>query len=115
MIQGRSRNMPFARAFGGVAVATLLLAGCDTTPKQGPLATMPTGTNESLLRQQQLQNARQTTGMQNPAVTTVNPGAGGIERSTTGGMGNAAAGAPAAVNPGTTGIVRQGGVGAPVR
>ena len=50
--------MSFTRTLGGLALVTLLMTGCDTTPKSGPLATMPTGTNESLLRQQQLQNVQ---------------------------------------------------------
>ena len=50
--------MSSKRTFGALALVTLLVAGCDTTPKSGPLATMPTGTNESLLRQQQLQNVQ---------------------------------------------------------
>lgn len=108
--------MSSKHSLGGLALVILLVAGCDTTPKQGPLSTMPSGTTESLLRQQQLQNALQdpNRAMQNPSVTNVSPGAAGIERATTGGLGNATAGAPSAVNPGTTGIVRPG-AGAPMR
>lgn len=102
------------RILGGLALVTLLAAGCETTPSRGPLATMPTGTAESLLRQQQLRNAQQNPGMQNPVVTGASPGVGGIERAPTGGRGNVTAGAPSEVNPGTTGIVRPG-VGAPMR
>jgi hypothetical protein len=69
-----------------------------------------------LLRQQQLRNIQQdqSRAMQNPVVTGVNPGVGGIERAQTGGTGTVGAGSPTAVNPGTTGITRQG-VGAPSR
>ena len=108
--------MPSTRILGCAALAVLLLAGCQSSRQQGPLSTMPTGTNESLLRQQQLRNMQQdpNRAMQNPAVTSVNPGVGGIERAQTGGTGGVGAGAPTAVNPGTTGIVRPG-VGAPTR
>ena len=104
------------RSLGAGAVAVLLIAGCDTTPSRGPLATMPTGTNESVLRQQQLQNIQSgaNPGTQNPVVTGVNPGVSGIERAPMGGGGTVGAGTPTAVNPGTTGIVRPG-VGAPMR
>ncbi|MBD0271492.1 MAG: hypothetical protein ICV73_06135 [Acetobacteraceae bacterium] len=105
------------RTYGGLALAALLIAGCESQQARGPLATMPTGTNESVLRQQQLQNIQQDRGraMQNPPVTGVSPGVGGIERAGTGGTGNVTAGAPTEVNPGTTGIVRRRGVGAPTR
>lgn len=105
------------QGLGMLAAAGLLLAGCDTTPQRGPLATMPTGTTESTLRQQQLQAIQSdpNRAMQNPVATGANPGTTGIERAATGGTGNAAAGAPVAVNPGTTGIQRAPGVGAPTR
>ena len=101
--------MSFTRTIGGLALATLLMAGCETTPKSGPLATMPTGTNESLLRQQQLQNVQSdpNRAMQNPGVTAVNPGAGGIERSTTGGAGSVGGQVGGMRSDGT--IVRPGG------
>ena len=101
--------MSFTRTLGGLALATLLMAGCETTPKSGPLATKPTGTNESLLRQQQLQNVQSdpTRAMQNPGVTAVNPGAGGIERSTTGGAGSVGGQVGGMRSDGT--VVRPGG------
>ena len=83
--------MSVTRTLGALALVTLFAAGCETQRARGPLATMPTGTNESVLRQQQLRNIQQdpNRAMQNPAVT--------------------------GVNPGTTGIVRRPGVGAPSR
>lgn len=109
--------MSMTRTLGGIALATLLIAGCETERARGPLATMPTGTRESDMRQQQLRNIQQdpNRAMQNPPVTGVNPGTTGIERASTGGTGNVTAGAPAEVNPGTTGVVRRRGVGAPTR
>lgn len=109
--------MSITRTLGGLALVTLVAAACEPQRAQGPLATMPTGTNQSVLRQQQLQNIQQdpNRAMQNPAVTGVNPGTTGIERAQTGGTGNVTAGAPTAVNPGTTGVVRRPGVGAPTR
>ena len=109
--------MSITRTRGGLALVTLFAAGCETQQARGPLATMPTGTNESVLRQQQLRNIQQdpNRAMQNPTVTGVNPGTTGIERAQMGGTGNVTAGAPTAVNPGTTGVVRRPGVGAPTR
>jgi outer membrane murein-binding lipoprotein Lpp len=101
--------MSSKRTLGALALVTLLVAGCDTTPKSGPLATMPTGTNESLLRQQQLQNVQSdpSRAMQNPGVTAVNPGAGGIERATTGGTGSMGGQVGGMRSDGT--VVRPGG------
>lgn len=110
--------MSIGRTLGGLALVTLLVAGCEGQQRaRGPLATMPTGTNESVLRQQQLRNIQQdpNRAMQNPSVTGVNPGTTGIERAQTGGTGGVGAGAPVAVNPGTTGITRERGIGAPTR
>lgn len=97
---------------GGLALVTLLIAGCDTTPKQGPLATMPTGTTESLLRQQQLQNVQSdpNRAMQNPVALGANPGVGGIERAATGGSGSAAG---AVAGQRTDGSIARPGTGAP--
>ncbi|RAI57653.1 hypothetical protein [Roseicella frigidaeris] len=105
------------RVMGGLLLASLALAACEPKQASGPLSTMPTGTTESLLRQQQLRNmqADPSRGMQNPTVTNVSPGAAGIERSATGGAGGTGAGAPVTVNPGAGGIVRGTGIGAPVQ
>ena len=109
--------MPGIRRLGGIALGALLLAGCEPAPPPTSPVSLSPGTVEYQLRQLQLQNARSgvNPGIQNPLVTSVNPGVGGIERAATGGTGNVTAGAPVAVNPGTTGITRQGGVGAPSR
>lgn len=105
------------RVLGGLLLASLALAACEPSKTSGPLSSQPTGTTESLLRQQQLRNmqADPSRGMQNPTVTNVNPGAAGMERSTTGGAGGTGAGAPIAVNPGAAGITRGSGVGAPAQ
>lgn len=58
--------MPSMRTFGGLALATLVLVGCESATPMTPLSTMPTGTVESQLRQQQLRGA--TTGA-NPGTT----------------------------------------------
>jgi hypothetical protein len=99
---------------GVAALGTLALAACQPDQSTGPLRTQPTGTAESLLRQQQLQNIQSgaNPGVQNPVAVGASPGVGGIERAGTG-AGSTAAGAPVAVNPGTTGIIQQPGVGAP--
>ena len=99
--------MSFTRTLGGLALVTVLIAGCDTTPTTGPLSTMPTGTSESLLRQQQLQNAQQNPGMQNPVATGASPGVGGIERAATGGTGSAGGQVGGMRSDGS--IVRPGG------
>ena len=104
------------RIFGGLALSALFVAACQPQQARGPLATMPTGTNESVLRQQQLRNMQQdpNRAVQNPPVVAVNPGTTGIVREPAyTGEGSVGAGPPAAVNPGTTGITRQRGVGAP--
>jgi hypothetical protein len=104
------------RTLGGIALATLVLAGCDYVTPQGstgsPISLTP-GTVQEQLRQQQLQNAASNPGIQNPLATGASPGAGGIERSGVG-TGNASGGAVGAINPGTTGISRPG-VGAPAK
>lgn len=93
--------------------AAVLLAACQPAPTPN-IATNTGDMREQQMRTQQL-NAAQSganPGMQNPVATGV--GVGGIERSSaTPGRGNVSAGAPVAVNPGTTGIERQRGVGAP--
>ncbi|MCB4820221.1 hypothetical protein [Roseicella aerolata] len=102
---------------GGLALVVLGLAACEPSRQTGPLATQPTGTAESLLRQQQLQNIQQdrSRAMQNPTVTDVSPGAAGIQRAPTGGTGGTGAGAPVEVSPGVGGITRAPGIGAPTR
>jgi hypothetical protein len=105
------------RRLGGLALVSLIVAGCEPAPRQNTPISLTPGTVEYQLRQQQLQNARSgvNPGIQNPAVTNVSPGAGGIERAQTGGTGNVTAGAPVDVAPGVGGITRQQGVGAPMR
>lgn len=97
---------------GGLGLLAMLVAGCDTTPKQGPLSSMPTGTTESLLRQQQLQNVQSdpNRAMQNPVATGANPGVGGIERAATGGSGSAAG---VVAGQRTDGTIARPGTGAP--
>jgi hypothetical protein len=98
------------RTLGGIALVTLLVAGCEASNNPvGPGSTLPTGTAESLLRQQQIQNAQQgaNTGTQNPGVTTVNPGVGGIERAQTGGAGSVGGQVGGMRSDGT--VVRPGG------
>jgi len=98
---------------GVAALGTLALAACEPDRSSGPLATQPTGTVESTLRQQQLQNIQSgaNPGVQNPLATSASPGVGGIERQGVG-AGSTAAGGVTAVNPGVGGIERTG-VGAP--
>ena len=109
--------MNFTCRLGGIALLILGLSACEPSRQTGPLATQPTGTAESLLRQQQLRNiqADPSRAMQNPTVTNVNPGAAGIERAPTGSTGGTGAGAPIEVSPGAAGITRGPGVGAPIR
>lgn len=99
------------RMFGGLALAVLVLAGCETKPATGPLATMPTGTAESTLRQQQLQGAVSgaNPGTQNPVATGANVGTTGIVRQGDGAgtVGGNVAGQRA------DGSVERPGVGAP--
>ena len=82
--------MSVIRHFGSLAVAALLLAGCEPAKPTTPIALTP-GTVEYQLRQQQLQNVQSdpSRGMQNPGVTGVNPSVGGIERAPAGGSGGA--------------------------
>ena len=103
--------MPSIRAFGGIALAAAMLAGCtpDTSRTASPLVGS-TGTVQDQLRQQQLANAPSRTATGGGSVTAINPGTTGIERNfdgTTGGVGGAVAG----LN--TTGTVNRPGVGAP--
>jgi hypothetical protein len=51
--------MNFTCRLGGLALIMLGLTACEPSRQTGPLSTMPTGTNESLLRQQQLRSAQQ--------------------------------------------------------
>jgi hypothetical protein len=100
------------RLLGGFG-ALALLAACQAGPAPN-IATNTGDMREQQMRQIQLDAARSgaNPGMQNPTATGV--GVGGIERSTTTtGRGNVTAGAPVAVNRGTTGIERAPGVGAP--
>ncbi|GAA0596329.1 hypothetical protein GCM10009416_38360 [Craurococcus roseus] len=108
--------MTTVRIFGGLALSALFVAACQPQQARGPLATMPRGTNESVLRQQQFRNMQQDPdrAVQNPPVVGVNPGTTGIVRAPAStGEGSVGAGPPVAVNPGTTGITRERGVGAP--
>ncbi|WP_165943558.1 hypothetical protein [Roseicella aquatilis] len=102
---------------GGLALVTFGVTACEPANKTGPLATQPTGTAESLLRQQQLRNMQSDQGraMQNPVATGASPGVSGIQRAPTGGSGGTGAGAPVEVNPGAGGITRAPGIGAPTR
>lgn len=98
---------PILAALGGL----VLLAACEAAPTAN-IATNTGDMREQQMREQQLRAAQTNNpGMQNPTATGV--GVGGIIRSNQPGAGNVTAGAPVAVNPGTTGIVRQDGVGAP--
>jgi hypothetical protein len=103
--------MPFKRSLQGITLVSLLVAGCDSvTPASstGPIALTP-GTVEYQLRQQQLQNARSgaNPGIQNPAVTNVNPSVDGIERAETGGTGSTGGAIGGMRSDGT--VVRPGG------
>jgi hypothetical protein len=106
--------MPFKCSLGGIALASLLVAGCDSvTPAKttGPSVLTP-GTVEYQLRQQQLQNVQSdpSRAMQNPAVTGVNPSVGGIERAPAGGAGGAGS---AVGGLRTDGTIQRPGSGAP--
>jgi hypothetical protein len=105
--------MAATRTLSTLALVTLAIAACQPAPPSGPIALTP-GTTEYQLRQQQLQNARSgaNPGVQNPVATGVT--VEGIQRQGTG-TGSTAAGAPVAVNPGTTGITRAPGIGPPMR
>ncbi len=99
---------PLIAALGGL----VLLAACEAAPPAN-IATNTGDMREQQMREQQLRAAQTNNpGMQNPTATGV--GVGGIIRdqgSAT--RGNVTAGAPVAVNPGTTGIERGPGIGAP--
>lgn len=110
--------MNVTRILGTLGVAALgafALAACEAGAGGGagsaPLASQPTGTVESLLRQQQLQNVRSgaNPGVQNPVATGVT--VEGIQRQGVG-AGTTAAGGVTGVSPGVGGIERTG-VGAP--
>ena len=108
----------------GLGLGVLLVGGCEASRQTGPISLTP-GTVEYQQRQDQLRSAVGDPGRanQNPvAVGRANPGSdsatsigvGDIQRTTgTGGRAGASAGTPASVNPGTTGIERGRGVGAP--
>ncbi|WP_431271740.1 hypothetical protein [Dankookia sp. P2] len=101
--------MSFKRTLGGLALVTLLVAGCEATPPAPSPISLTPGTVEYQLRQQQLQNVQSdpSRAMQNPGVTNVSPGAAGIERSTTGGAGSVGGQVGGIRSDGT--IVRPGG------
>ena len=50
--------MSFTRTLGGLALVTMLVAGCEATPPAASPISLTPGTVEYQLRQQQLQNAR---------------------------------------------------------
>ncbi len=101
-------RMPLLAALGGL----VFLAACEPAPPAN-IATNTGDMREQQMRTEQLRAAQTgvNPGTQNPVATGV--GVGGIIRADQPGAGNVTAGAPVAVNPGTTGIVRQPGVGAP--
>jgi hypothetical protein len=102
----------------GLGLGALLLVGCEPARPTGSPISLTPGSVEYDLRQRQLQSATgdPTRAQQNPVVTGVNPGVGGIERAPastgTGGLG---AGAPVSVSPGVGGVQRAPGIGAPTR
>lgn len=107
----------FPKTAGLLLGIAIFAAACEsqrTTQSGSPFIPQTSGTMEEQFRQQQLRNARQNSGMQNP-VATGRDVSGIVRDQSTTGSGNVTAGAPVAVNPGTTGVVRQGGVGAPSR
>ncbi|MFL1461510.1 hypothetical protein ACI6QG_04855 [Roseococcus sp. DSY-14] len=101
-------RLPLLAALGGL----VFLAACQPAPTAS-IATNTGDMREQQMREQQLRAAQTNNpGMQNPVATGT--GVGGIVRDQgTTGRGNVTAGAPVAVSPNTTGIVRQQGVGAP--
>src|SRR3954447_26701589 len=105
--------MPPAQTLVSIALASLLVIGCNATPDKttGPISLTP-GTTEYQMRQQQLQNIRSgaNAGTQNPMVTGVNPSVGGIERAPTGGIGSAG-GSVGGLR--TDGTIERSGAGAP--
>ena len=108
----------------GLGLGVLLVGGCEASRQTGPISLTP-GTAEYQQRQDQLRSARGDPGRatRNPVATgRANPGSdsaasisvGDVQRTTgTAGRAGASAGAPTGVNPGTTGIERGRGVGAP--
>ena len=103
--------MPSIRALGGIALAVAMLAGCDSIKpydSTSPIG-LTSGTVQDQLRQQQLQNAKQNPGIQNPVATGVNPGVGGIERQGAGS--GSAGGTVAGLN--TDGTINRPDSGAP--
>lgn len=111
-------TMPATVARGAFILgAVVLLAACERptpAPRADTPMTLTPGTVGYQLREQQLQNAQSgaNPGWQNPVATERS--VRGIERAGPG-TGTTGAGAPVAVNPGTTGVVRGPGVGAPTR
>jgi hypothetical protein len=100
------------RVSGGLALAAILLAGCEPAPKPTTPISLTPGTVEYQLRQQQLQNVQSdpNRAMQNPVVTGASPGVGGIERAPTGGAGGAG-GAVGGLR--TDGTIQRPGSGPP--
>ena len=103
--------MSFTRESGASLAAFSSPAASRRPSRLRPISLTP-GTVEYQLRQQQLQNMQSdpNRGMQNPAVTGVNPGVGGIERAQTGGTGGAG-GAIGGLR--TDGTIQRPGSGAP--
>ena len=104
--------MSFTRTLGGLALVTLLIAGCEAKPPAASPISLTPGTVEYQMRQQQLQNVQSdpSRAMQNPVVTGASPGAAGIERATTGGKGSAAG---VVAGQRTDGTIARPGTGAP--
>ena len=101
--------MSFTRTLGGLALVTMLIAGCEAKPPAASPISLTPGTVEYQLRQQQLQNVQSdpSRAMQNPGVTNVSPGAAGIERAPTGGTGSVGGQVGGMRSDGT--VVRPGG------
>jgi hypothetical protein len=104
--------MSYTRTLGGLALVTMLIAGCEATPPAASPISLTPGTVEYQMRQQQLQNVQSdpNRAMQNPVVTGASPGAGGIERAPTGGAGGAG-GAVGGLR--TDGTIQRPGSGPP--
>jgi len=105
--QAKGIAMSSIRAFGGVALAAALLAGCTANTGSSTLP-YSAGTVQGQLRSTQLAGAAGTAGTTSGAVTGINPGTTGIARTDgTGTVGGPVAG----LN--TTGTLNRPGVGAP--
>ncbi|MBD0275093.1 MAG: hypothetical protein ICV73_24600 [Acetobacteraceae bacterium] len=94
-----------------------VLGACQPQTQRSSIGQNYGGMQERQLRDVQMQGVQSgaNPGTQNPVATGASPGTAGIQRAPTDGTGNVGAGAPTAVDPGTTGITRQRGVGAPTR